>query len=145
MVQGRPKLKKLKVFKKSQKQLTEAQKASIITSHSYGTSSRQIALQLKRHHSTIDLVIDKYQATQSVERIVGSGRPRKTTKKEDRRIVRSVANNRRISSPQILEENGITNISDRTARRRIKEEENASPKHLKSSLRSCKKVGKLSQ
>ncbi len=63
-----------------------------------------------------------YEATQDVARNAGSGRPRKTTKQEDRRIVRSVANNRRISSPQILEENGITNISDRTTRRRIKED-----------------------
>jgi IS30 family transposase len=122
MVQERSKLKKLKVVKKSQKQLTEAQKASIVTSHSYRTSPRQIALQLKQSSKTIDGVIDSYQATQSVERIVGSGKPRKNTKQEDRRIVRSVANNRRISSRQILEENGITNICDRTARRRIKED-----------------------
>jgi transposase len=80
-MKGRKKLLKVKVAKKTGKQLTDIQRSSIITAHSYGESSIDIAKTMKRSPTTIRNIIHKYKGTQEVGRKSGSGRPRKTTKK----------------------------------------------------------------
>jgi transposase len=116
-------MKVSKVGKKIGKHLTDIQRASIVTAHNFGESISDLARTMKVAYTTIQRAIDKYKATQEVGRKLGSGRPRKTTKKQDRKIIRAISKNRKITSPEILVETDIQNVSDKTIRRRIKEDE----------------------
>jgi transposase len=79
-------------------------------------------LQIQSSSRTIDGVIAKYKATQSLERKPGSGRPRKTDKITDRRIIRAVTKNCRVSAPEILKDLQLKDVSVNTVKRRIKED-----------------------
>jgi len=53
-----------------------------------GLSNRRVAQRVGVHHSVIDRLMDRFQATGTVEDRPRSGRPRKTTPREDRLIAR---------------------------------------------------------
>ena len=105
------------------KQLTEAQKASIVTvtAHSYGRLYRSIAVDMGLHHQTISKVCRQYEQTSRLSRTLGSRRKRKTTVTDDRHIKRMVRKKPDITGKEILEGLGRHSICERTVRRRISE------------------------
>ena len=53
-----------------------------------GLSNRRVAQSVGVHHSVIDCLMDRFQATGTVKNRPRAGRPRKTTPREDRLIAR---------------------------------------------------------
>jgi transposase len=102
-----------------QKHLTEADKASIVTARSYGTSCRLIAEQIGCGKTTVARICNSYAALGHVKRLPGSGRLLKTSERTTRLIMREVEKNRRSTGPEIKHSLGLDNISERTVRRRI--------------------------
>ena len=101
------------------KQMTEVEKGIAIGMYKLDTSTNQIAKKLNRGKKTIRVLLNRYIATQDVSRKPGSGRPRKTNVRGDRRIVREANNNRFISAPQIAS-NLNMNVSGSTISRRLR-------------------------
>lgn len=99
--------------------------------HEEGFSSRVIANRISCSHSTVIRIVKKIQETGSVVDRVRSGRPRKSTQRQDRTLRRTSLANRKLTSPQLLREwqekcNVLTSTS--TVRRRC----------LQFGLRGCK-------
>lgn len=100
------------------KQTSDFDKGRIISYLEAGKSGRYIARKLGRGHAAIAVFIKKFKATRVVHRKKGSGRPRVTTKREDRAIVRTMLPNRRVSTRKIIQDLGL-HVSMRTVRRRM--------------------------
>lgn len=98
----------------------------IIEDNKNGLSYRKIADKYKISFSGVRHIIKKFEATGLVKNMARSGRKRKTTAREDVRIVRMVKQQPTISSREIGENLNL-DVSGLTIRRRIKE----------SGLRSC--------
>ena len=115
------------------KHINTYQKELIISMKSAGHSSRHISRELKVNNKMIDRMFSLYEAGESLERKVGSGRKRKTSPHTDRLIIREVRRNRFITAQEIQKnlisvvdspDNGLNpsvNISLTSIRRRIKE------------------------
>ncbi len=84
--------------RKRHKQLSKFEKGQIVAWAKEHVASMEIALRLERNESSLRVFLKKYRASGSYERAKGSGRPRKTTKGDDRYIVRQALKNRRISA-----------------------------------------------
>jgi len=87
-----------------------------------GMSLTDVALQFIRHVSTIHRLRHRLQGTGSVKDRPRSGRPRKTTPREDRFIVTSSRRNRRYSSRKLMRllRNATgTRVSDQSVRNRL--------------------------
>ena len=67
--------------------MTEFEKGQAIAWHLSHMSQKAIAKGLNRDRKTIRILIENFEAKKSLLRRVGSGRPRATTKREDRRIL----------------------------------------------------------
>lgn len=90
-----------------------------------GYSSRQIAMKVGVDHSTVLRIIKKFKETGETKDKARTGRPRKTTERDDRILKRISLNNRHLTSPDLLVEwnskAGLqeNSVSTRTVRRRL--------------------------
>lgn len=101
------------------KQLSPTKRGQILGMMRAGMSSRKACEVFKVNRSVGDLIWKKYTASGDIARKAGSGRPKKTTRREDRRIIRAVLANREITADQIREDLGLQHLSDATIYRRI--------------------------
>jgi transposase len=103
-------------------QLSEKQKYEIIFRHENNESSRQISKSMKIARSTVIRWIKKYADDKNIYRKNGSGRKRKTTKKEDLSIV-DKTKKEHITLNEIRNEikNENINLSRETIRKRLHE------------------------
>lgn len=88
-----------------------------------GMPARDVARHFNRHESTISRLRSRFQVTGAVNDRPRSGRPRKTTLREDRFIVTSSRRNRFLSSRKLrllLRNATGTIVSDRTVRNRLR-------------------------
>jgi transposase len=106
--------------KKRGRDMDEVQCGGVVTSHSLGVSVSKIARLYKKSRSAIYRIIDKYKADKVLGRKSGGGRKRKTTKVQDKSILKEVKKNRKTTGVEIRQALQL-NISDRTIRRRITE------------------------
>jgi transposase len=106
--------------KKREKDLDEIQCGGIVTSRRLGMSVKSIGQLYKKSRNAIYDVLKKYDLDETLGRRPGSGRKRKTTKKQDRRILREVRKDRKTTGEEIRAALQLP-ISDRTIRRRITE------------------------
>ena len=82
--------------RKRRKQLSKFEKGQIVAWAKEYVACRMIARRLKRNESSLRVFLKKCRAYGSYERAEGSGRARRTTKGDDRYIVRQALKNRRI-------------------------------------------------
>ena len=73
--------------------LTDKQKYGIITLYEAKYSTREIAKELKINRKAVMRWINRYIDTGSIDRKSGSGRKRKTTKKQDNVIIKELQKN----------------------------------------------------
>jgi transposase len=102
------------------KQLTDFQKGKALTLWEQGVSNRKIGKSLKTSETTIRNLIKKWKNTRSYQRKKGSGRPRKTTARQDREIVRTAIRNRRSTSTWIKNSLKLK-VTTKTIRNRLKQ------------------------
>ena len=87
-----------------------------------GNTLRQIASIIKCHHSTVSNIKNKFSKTGSVEDLVKTGRPRKSTPGDDRKLIRESLKNRFLSAKTVrLEVNMENQVSLRPVQRRLNE------------------------
>ena len=89
---------------------------------SAGMSARDVARHFQRHESTISRLLNRFQQTGNVADPPKSGRPHKTTPREDRFLTTSSRSNRFLSSRKLgrLLRNAIgSRVCDVTVRNRL--------------------------
>jgi transposase len=101
------------------KQLTNFQKGRIVALKDL-MSHRKIGIRLKIPHQTVSSFLERLATRGSIENLHRSGAPRKTSISDDRYIVRTAECNTRIPLAELRTET-ITNISEQTIRRRLRE------------------------
>ena len=87
-----------------------------------GKSARDVARHFQRHESTIGRLLNRFQQTGNVADRPRSGRPRKTTPREDLFLTTSSRRNRFLSSQELsclLRNATGTRVCDRTVRNRL--------------------------
>lgn len=87
-----------------------------------GFSYRKIAKKFRVSFSAVRYIWKNYQQLGSVADKAGRGRKRLTTPRDDARIAREVHKNSKITS-RAIKENLLLNVSARTVRRRLQEQE----------------------
>ena len=85
-----------------------------------GSSASDIGRRLEVPRTTVVGWLAKFQRTGDVERLIGSGRPRSTTERSNRRLVRICRSNRFSSSASLLKSWG-EEVTARTLRNRLHE------------------------
>ena len=108
--------------------LTEEHKVTIIHLHGQGLGYKRIVLRLQQRFKSgpkfskngVKKVVKKFIESGIVSRKPGSGRPRKTTKREDRAMVRLVINDPQATSSQIINRSAAT-VTVQTVRNRLHE------------------------
>ena len=103
------------------KHLSDLEKGILYQAHHEGRSIRAIATILGVSIGCIHYNLQKIKDFGTLERQDGSGRPRKTTNFEDKKIIWYVRNNRFNDSNDIRKELRLQDVSRRTIRRRIEE------------------------
>ncbi len=103
------------------KRLSVAQKAFIWGLYSSDTPAANIATIMKISPKAVYCCIKRCQELGDLNRKPGSGRKRKTSEKEDRRIVREIKKDPLLSGADVRRTLNLENISERTVRRRITE------------------------
>ena len=101
------------------KQLTPSKKGQILGMIQSGMSARRAAAHFSVNKSVADCLFRKFKSTGSIKRTPGSGRPPKTSARQDRRIVRMVLQDREVTALQIKASLDLLDISDETIYRRI--------------------------
>lgn len=105
-------------------QLTRMQRMRVVCLLEEGYSRNAIATKLRCARSTVQELVKKYQATGSIEHRGGNGRKPKTTRREDRLLVRLCLQDRRKSSrvlsTELQQATGKALSSSRVRRRLIK-------------------------
>lgn len=101
--------------------LSEAEKGYIIAKIGEGWSQQQIADEINCSKSAIQKLNKKWVETGDLSRVMGSGRPRKTTPVNDNELVEYVRQNPFSNSIQAKEETNFP-ASVRTARKRLREQ-----------------------
>jgi len=111
------------VFKKvkGQSQVDPCEAANIHAAYHLLKSYRAVERMMNRDHKTIRLIMKKYNENPAMHRRPGSGRPRKTTPKHDRLIVRCMKRDRSITGDQIKRDLRLNHVSERLIRRRLSE------------------------
>ena len=122
MLDVREKTKKLRVCKGAFLQTSDWEKGFICGAHCAGESNRAIAKKLSRNPKTVNLIVRKYEEDGDTRRKRGSGSKRKTSPGEDKYLRIYVKRNRKVTVRDIQNELGLHQVSDRTIRRRIKEQ-----------------------
>jgi transposase len=110
-----------KLAVKACKQLSATQKAYIRGLVGAKNSLRVTAKLAGVTLRTVQRCLANFEKLGNDDRQAGSGRPRKTTKNDDRKIILAVKRNRLITSEQLLRENPDFDVSVKTIRRRITE------------------------
>ena len=100
------------------KQLDDFQKGRIIGQCEGGVPKKEIARRLKKDVRTIRNHIKRYQKKGSCSRKIGSGRPKITTARQDRLIVRNALKSRSSSSSSIKNDTKL-NVSSITIINRL--------------------------
>ena len=98
--------------------MTFKQREKAIGMLTAGMSARDVARHFQRHESTINRLLNRFLPTGNVK----SGRPRKTTPREDRFLTTSSRRNRFLSSRnlgRLLRNATGTRVYDRTVRNRL--------------------------
>lgn len=106
------------------RELTVAEKQVIIRLHERGTGPKKISDITKFNENTVKTIIGKWKRTGAVTNMPRIGRPRITTDRVDRKIVKTAILNRGISKRNLtLQTNNEceTHISISTVRRRLHE------------------------
>lgn len=115
--------------------MSEEKRGKVLAYADQGFSNRAIARKLGVTHAAIGKLLQKHKKTGSVKDRNGRGRKRKTTRREDRMIVRLCLQDRRLSVPSLREaaqrETG-KQLSETLIRDRLHEQ----------GLRSCRAVKK---
>ena len=105
------------------KQLSEDSKKAVIRASERGDSVRLIASQFGISIGAVSQICNRFQSTGGVSRVQGSGRPRKSSEKDDRALVRIVKKDPLKTATDVTkhanERLGL-GISTRTARRILK-------------------------
>lgn len=91
----------------------------IVDDHESGLGYRKIAEKYNKSKATTKSIIQKLKKTKSVLNKTRSGRPPKTTSREDKRIVREVKRESVVSARAIKEKLSM-NVSERTIQRRLR-------------------------
>ena len=102
--------------------MTFEQRESAIGMLTAGMSARHVARHFQRHESTISRLPNRFQQTGNVADRPRSGRPRKTTPRENRFLMTSSRRNRIRSSRKLgrlLRNATGTRVCDRTVRNRL--------------------------
>lgn len=84
-----------------------------------GVSARAAATKFDVSKSVASLIMAKDKSGAGQARATGSGRPKKTTPREDKMIVRMVMKDRDTTAEQIKKDLRLEHISDSTIYRRI--------------------------
>lgn len=92
----------------------------IVRDRNAGKTIREISNNYEVSVGGVEHIVNKFQTHKTVENLSGRGRKRLTTEREDRKIVRLVKANPKLSSRNVVETLGLT-ISMRTVRRRFAE------------------------
>lgn len=95
-------------------------KLKIVREYMSGVKQSSLAIKYDINKSTISRIINKFNRTGSTETIHCGGRPRSTTRREDRMIIRKIKHDPFISSSKLQNELNLE-ISCRTIRRRAVE------------------------
>ena len=103
-------------------QLTEFERVSYNKAKRRGISSLDIAEKFDRDISTVHVCCKQWSREGTFSRRPGSGRPRGTTEREDRRIRRTAVTHRTASAANIRAAVGTT-VTQRTVRNRLLEEQ----------------------
>ena len=106
------------------KRLTEFERGQIVARVGNGETLRSVAHSFGVAPKTCGNIYHRFQNCGNVDRKPGSGRPRKTTPRDDRLIIREVMADRQVTGAEIVDRLGITNLSEKSIRRRIKSETN---------------------
>ena len=102
--------------------MTFEQRERAISMLTVGMSTRDVARHFQRHESTIRRLLNIFQQTGNVADRPRSGRPRKTTPREDRFLTTSSRRNRFLCSRKLgrlLRNTTGTRVCDRTVRNRL--------------------------
>ena len=75
---------------KERRSLSKVQKTILVDRYQQGVRACHLAKAFKVRKQTVSKILKRFAATGTVERAVGSGRPRKTSPLEDRLIVRTM-------------------------------------------------------
>jgi transposase len=103
---------------KSRKQLTNFEKGQIIAWQDSGETYREIAERLGRSPQTIADFVKKYEATNDISRLPGSGRKRVTSDKLDKRILKEQKKGWGVNAGEIKGNLGLE-ISESTVKNRL--------------------------
>ena len=101
-------------------QLTEVERAAIVTLHGLGWLHKDIAHTLKCSENTVSLWVQRWAATHSVADAERSGRPRCTTDDTDAAI-EACAEEKKFTVPKLIKQELQLDCSARTIRRRLDE------------------------
>ena len=104
------------------KEISVEERVEICALHSLGFSNREIGRRLRISEYCVRQTIKRKEETGSFHDRKRSGRPRSTTKKEDRYIVINSLRNRRHTAPEIAADFNVhhkTKISTTTVKRRL--------------------------
>lgn len=93
------------------KRLTEKERAIIIALWEQNFSARMIASKLNRTHGSVSRLIRQYVNTGSTDCVKATGRPRKTSRREDSFLIRTSLKDRHLSSIQLKTQWGLEGIS----------------------------------
>ena len=106
----------------SRPEMTFEQRERAIGMLTAGMSATDVARHFQRHDSTISRLLNRFQQTVNVADQPRSGRPRKTTPREDRFLTTIFQRNRFLSSrklSRLLRNATGTRVCDRTVRNRL--------------------------
>lgn len=106
------------------RRLTDMERGMAIAWLQEDIGVREIGRRLRVSHSVIQTLRDRFNATGSVAERRRQGRPRSTTRQQDRYVVLSALRNRSASANTIrgdLQAAGNVNVSDQTIRNRLRE------------------------
>lgn len=96
-------------------------KAAIIADKATGTSALTLAKKYKVGYKQVLGLLSRWNSERTLERKPGSGRPRKTTPAQDRKILLDVKRCSKLTGEDIRKLGAIEDISEKTVRRRITE------------------------
>src|SRR5438105_13837703 len=81
--------------------LSDKQKYEIIIRHEQGQPIRRIAEEMDLNKCTVNLWIIRYRDTGNIDRKIGSGRKKKTTKKQDQMIIYELKKNKYLTAKNV--------------------------------------------
>lgn len=122
------------------KELTERERQLIVDHVFDGKSYAEVSQLLKCSKSTVSKVVKKFKEIGSLKNQKRSGRPRKTSPREDRKLIKHLKKNRFVTSSKLNSEwhkDGV-DVSDITVRRRLAEKKYSFCKAKKKPLLTTK-------